>query len=54
MDRKETRRVKNEYCHSAAPIRLSMAILASWAGEVNDAIDGTFMEVDYVRVYSRR
>ena len=53
IDRKEYRRVGNEFCHSPAPIRLSEAIL-SWGGAVTDAIDGTFMEVDYVRVYSRR
>jgi beta-glucanase (GH16 family) len=53
LDRKEIRRVKNEFCHSAAPIRLSSAI-TRWAGEITDAVDGTFMEVDYVRVYARR
>jgi alpha-L-rhamnosidase len=50
FDGKEIRRVKNEVCHSACPIFLSEAIL-KWAGPVTDAIDGTFMEVDYVRVY---
>lgn len=53
LDRKEIRRVKNTFCHSAAPIRLSSAI-TRWAGEIKDSIDGTFMEVDYVRVYVRR
>ena len=53
LDRKETRRVKNEFCHSAAPVRLSAAVLRS-AKNHADAADGTFMEVDYVRVYARR
>ena len=53
LDRKELRRVKNEICHSAAPIRLSMAII-KWAGEITDEVDGSFMEVDYVRVYTRK
>ena len=41
---------KNTFCFSAAPIYLSEAII-SWAGAVTNAIDGTQMEVDYVRVY---
>ena len=53
FDRKEFRRIRNEFCYSPAPIRLSEAVLA-WGGKVTDAIDGTFMAVDYVRVYSRR
>ena len=53
LDRKETRRVKNEFCHSAAPVRLSAAVLRS-AKNHADAADGTFMEVDYVRVYAHR
>lgn len=44
---------KNTFCYSAAPIYLSEAII-SWAGAVTDAIDGTQMEVDYVRVYERK
>lgn len=53
FDRKEIRRVKNEFCFSAAPVWLSLAIV-SWAGEVTDAIDGTQMEVDYVRIYKHK
>ena len=54
IDRKEFRRIKNEYCHSAAPIRLSMAILKTQGfEEIPDEVDGSFMEVDYVRVYER-
>ena len=44
------RRLKNEFCHSPAPVYLSEAII-SWAGEVTDAIDGTSMDVDWVKVY---
>lgn len=50
FDGKELRREPNRCCFIAAPIFLSEAII-SWAGKVTDAIDGTFMEVDYVRVY---
>lgn len=47
---KVMRAEKNVFCHSPAPIYLSLAII-SWAGAVTDAINGTQMEVDYVRVY---
>jgi beta-glucanase (GH16 family) len=47
---KAIRREKNTFCHSESPVWLSLAIIA-WAGKVSDAIDGTFMEVDHVRVY---
>ena len=50
FDGKEIRRVRNEVCHSECALLLSEAIL-KWAGPVGDAIDGTFMEVDYVRAY---
>ena len=50
FDGKEIRRVKNEVCHSECALLLSEAII-KWAGPVGDAIDGTFMEVDYVRAY---
>jgi len=53
LDRKEIRRIKNEFCLTPARIFLSLAI-AGWAGEVSDQLDGTFMEVDYVRVYNRK
>lgn len=46
----EMRRVKNDFCYSGAPLYLSEAII-SWAGAVTDAINGTQMEVDYVRAY---
>jgi beta-glucanase (GH16 family) len=53
FDGKVIRRMKNEFCHSPAPIYLSEAII-SWAGEVTDAIDGTSMEVDWVKVYQKK
>lgn len=50
MDGKEIRREKNTLCHGEAPVWLSLAIV-DWAGRVTDAMDGTSMRVDYVRVY---
>ncbi len=50
LNGKEIRRAKNEFCHSPAPVWLSLAII-TWHGKVTDAIDGTFMEVDYVRIF---
>ncbi len=50
---RELRREKNTICDHPAPIWLSLAIIP-WAGKVTDAIDGTCMEVDYVRVYQRK
>ena len=52
LDRKEIRREKNDFCFTPAPILLSLAIIG-WAGEITDKIDGTYMEIDYVRVYQR-
>lgn len=46
-------RVPNKNCFMPANILLSETIL-TWGGEITDAIDGTFMEVDFVRVYKRR
>ncbi len=46
-------RETNAICHSQAPVLLSSAVM-KWAGPVTDKIDGTAMEVDYVRVYQRR
>lgn len=53
FDRNEIRRIKNEFCYSSAPIWLSLAVI-TWSGPVTDAIDGTKMVVDYVRVYERK
>ncbi len=50
---KEIRREKNAFAHSPSPVWLSLAIIR-WAGQITDAIDGTQMEVDYVRVFQRR
>ena len=50
---KELRREKNEFCHSPAPVWLSLAIIG-WGGKITDAIDGTSMEVDHVRIYQPR
>lgn len=53
LNRKEIRRVKNDFCFSPAPVMLSLAII-NWAGEVTDKIDQTFMEIDYVRIYKNK
>ena len=53
LDRKEIRREKNVFCLTPSPILLSVAI-KDWAGKVADSIDGTYMEIDYVRVYNRK
>ncbi len=50
FDGKVIRRSPNLFCYTAVPVFLSEAII-NWAGTVSDKIDGTFMEVDYVRVY---
>jgi beta-glucanase (GH16 family) len=50
---REIRREKNDFCHQPAPVWLSLAIIG-WGGKITDAIDGTFMEVDYVRIYQAR
>jgi len=53
FDGKEIRRMKNEFCYSPSPIWLSLAIIG-WSGRITDALDGTAMEVDYVRVFKRK
>lgn len=50
FDGQAIRREKNQFCHSPSPVWLSLAII-SWAGKITDAIHGTRMEVDYVRIY---
>ncbi|HUT34878.1 MAG TPA: glycoside hydrolase family 16 protein [Planctomycetota bacterium] len=52
FDGKEIRREANTVCRGPAHVYLSSAII-KWAGPVTDAIDGTAMEVDYVRIYQR-
>jgi beta-glucanase (GH16 family) len=53
LDGKELRREKNVFCLSPASVWLSEAII-KWAGPVTDAIDGTVMEADWVRVYEKK
>lgn len=54
FDRKEIRREKNTFCFTEAPIYLSLAII-EWGGPiVEEELDGSQMEVDYVRVYRRK
>jgi beta-glucanase (GH16 family) len=53
LNGKELRREKNVFCHHPSPVWLSLAIIP-WAGNITDAIDGTFMEVDHVRIYQRK
>ena len=53
LNGKELRREKNTFCDQPAPIWLSLAVIP-WAGKVTDAINGTSMEVDYVRIYQRK
>jgi len=51
LNGKELRREKNTICDWPSPVWLSLAIIG-WGGKITDAIDGTFMEVDYVRIYT--
>ncbi len=53
LNGKELRREKNTFCDRPSPVWLSLAIIP-WAGKVTDAIDGTSMEVDYVRIYQHK
>lgn len=43
----------NQFCDHAGPMVLGTAILG-WAGKTTDAIDGTDMRVDYVRVWTKQ
>lgn len=51
LNGKELQREKNTICDWPSPVWLSLAIIG-WGGKITDAIDGTFMEVDYVRIYT--
>ena len=53
LNGKEIRREKNEFCLSPASVWLSLAIIP-WGGRITDAIDGTAMEVDWVRIHRRK
>ncbi len=50
FDGKEIFRQKNTFCDTETPVLLSLAI-ANFAGSVTDKIDGTSMDVDYVKVW---
>ena len=52
FDGQVVRRSSNTFCHAASPLRLSSAV-GRWAGRISDALDGTSMDVDWVRVYQR-
>jgi beta-glucanase (GH16 family) len=52
IDGKEVRRERNEFCHAAAPVILSSAVVKSAGSTAH--IDGTSMKVDYVRIYQRK
>ncbi|MFR9526086.1 MAG: family 16 glycosylhydrolase [Rikenellaceae bacterium] len=53
FDGVEIRREPNEICHNEANVYLSLAIL-KYLGDIPDNVDGSFMEVDYVRIYKNR
>jgi beta-glucanase (GH16 family) len=53
FDGKELHRRANDLCHWPAPVYLSLAI-ARFAGLVSDAIDGTAMVVDYVKIWQEK
>ncbi|MEM1166113.1 MAG: family 16 glycosylhydrolase [Planctomycetota bacterium] len=49
---RRVRTVEHDYCREPSRVRLSSAV-GAFAGTVTDALDGTAMEVDYVRVFRR-
>lgn len=53
FDGEPIRRLPNYCAHSPAPVWLSLAIMHG-AGMVGPEIDGTHMEVDYVRIWQER
>jgi len=50
-DGKVVREERNHPCHEALAVRLSTAVIKDHWGPVTDQVDGTSMDVDYVRVY---
>ncbi|MFI3293834.1 MAG: glycoside hydrolase family 16 protein [Rikenellaceae bacterium] len=51
FDGVELYRLAQNYCLTPSPIRLSTAVI-SWSGSMDDPnLDGSYMEVDYVRYY---
>lgn len=54
FDGVELYRLPNEFCYTPSAIRLSTAVI-SWSGPMNDPnLDGSFMEVDYIRYYTTK
>ena len=53
FDGKQVRRQEHTICRSPARVRFSTAVMP-WAGKITDALDGTSMIVDYVRVWQRK
>ncbi len=49
----EIRREPNPFAHAEAAVYLSSAVM-QWAGPVTGAIDGTSMDVEYVRIWQRQ
>lgn len=50
---RELERKQHTNCHIPVSIRFSTALIP-WAGPTTDAIDGTSMDVEWVRVYKKR
>jgi beta-glucanase (GH16 family) len=53
LDGIEVHHLEHDICRDAAPLRLSSAV-ARFAGRVGPELDGTSMDVDWVRVYRRK
>lgn len=53
FDGREIRRIGNEICHAPASVALFLAV-GRFAGRITDAIDGTSMDVDWVRVWKKK
>lgn len=51
FDGAEVRRSPTAFCRLPAPVRLSTAV-GRFAGRITDALDGTHMDVDWVRVWT--
>ncbi len=50
FDGREIRRFEQNFINFQAPVLFSAAIV-EWAGEVTDKVDGTSMDVDYIKVW---
>ena len=51
LDGLVVRTEKNQFCNSPLAVRLSTAVIGGSWGPLSDGVDGSVMEVDYVRVY---